>query len=72
MKFAHSNLVLFGSSALALSVPRDPASTTAQTLFTVETAPGKTIQITEAEKWELKKVRHRASVSLGITELNHV
>jgi leucyl aminopeptidase len=45
--------VLSASSALGLSIPTKEA----EQLFTVELAPGKTKQVTEAGKWELHNVR---------------
>ncbi|KAF2036596.1 Zn-dependent exopeptidase [Setomelanomma holmii] len=57
MKFQSSfALALSASAALALSIPKREVST--EQLFTLELAPGKTKQVTEAEKWEL----HNAGV----------
>jgi leucyl aminopeptidase len=59
MKFQTAfTVVLSASSALALSIPTReavPVSSDEQ-LFTVELAPGKTKQVTEAGKWELHNV----------------
>ncbi|KAF2793437.1 Zn-dependent exopeptidase [Melanomma pulvis-pyrius CBS 109.77] len=55
MKFTHSVLVLSASSALALNIPRDAVLDTSEKLYTIETAPGEQSQVTEAQKWELKK-----------------
>lgn len=50
-------IALSASSAFALSIPREEASTAAlEQLFTLELAPGETKQVTEAEKWELHNV----------------
>lgn len=55
-------VTLSATLALARTIPtptiprRDPTPTTEE-LFTIELAPGETKQVTEAEKWELKKVR---------------
>jgi leucyl aminopeptidase len=63
MRFSNFLAAVSASSALALTIPaRDTAtevgSRAAPTkqLFTIETAPGETKQVTEAEKWALKKV----------------
>ena len=56
MRVVYSTFVLCGSSVLALSVPRHPAPARDVKLYTIETAPGETSRVTEAEKWELKKV----------------
>jgi leucyl aminopeptidase len=47
-------LALSASAALALSIPKREIET--EQLFTLELAPGETKQVTEAEKWELRKV----------------
>jgi leucyl aminopeptidase len=47
-------IALSASGAITLSIPKRDVST--EQLFTVELAPGQTKQVTEAEKWELRKV----------------
>jgi leucyl aminopeptidase len=55
MKFQSAfTVALSASAALALSIPKKDVST--EQLLTVELAPGITKQVTEAEKWELRKV----------------
>lgn len=55
MKF-HSTfaLALSASATLAATIPRDIEIQ--EQLFTIETAPGETKQVTEAQKWELLNV----------------
>jgi leucyl aminopeptidase len=55
MKFQSAfTVALSASAALALSIPKRDVST--EQVFTIELAPGTTKQVTEAEKWELRKV----------------
>lgn len=42
------------ASAAALNIPKRDA----QTLYTIELAPGQTQQVTQEEKWALRAVSH--------------
>jgi leucyl aminopeptidase len=55
MKFQSAfTIALSASTTFALSIPKRDVNT--EQLFTVELTPGTTKQVTEAEKWELRKV----------------
>ena len=53
MKFFTLFTASLASSASALALP--VAESAPEQLYTVEIAPGVTKQVTEAQKWELKK-----------------
>lgn len=63
---------LYSAVALALSstlVLAAPTPVTEQ-LFTIETAPGETKQVTEAQKWELHNVSITIAMFFSYAELN--
>jgi leucyl aminopeptidase len=66
--------VLSATSALALSIPTREAApaSSAEQLFTVELAPGKTKQVTEAEKWELHNVRLKNRIKFIDTDTSRL
>jgi len=57
MKYHPFISALLASSVASLAIQRDVEAEAASTaLYTIETAPGETQQVTEAEKWALKQV----------------
>jgi len=44
------------AAACAAAVVAEPEHIKPRALFTIETAPGQTVQITEEERWELSSV----------------
>jgi leucyl aminopeptidase len=44
------------AAACATAVFADPGQVKPRALYTIETAPGRTVQITEEERWELSSV----------------
>lgn len=58
MKFCSAfSFTLSVSTVLSLTIPREASVSPAEELYTLELAPGKTKQVTEAEKWVLYNVR---------------
>lgn len=47
--------------AYASAVLAEPGQVKPRALYTIETAPGRTIQITEEERWEISSVRRTLS-----------
>jgi leucyl aminopeptidase len=45
------------AAACATAVLAEPEQIKPRALYTIETAPGQTAQITEEERWELSSVR---------------
>lgn len=54
MRFSGIFIAASVSSTLALSIPTERRAD--EQLFTIETAPGETQEVTEAQKWELFNV----------------
>ena len=52
------------AAACATAVLAEPEQVKPRALFTIETAPGQTVQITEEERWELSSVNVIYFVSL--------
>lgn len=53
MRFSNLLAALAASSVAAEPIKRDETK-----LFTLETAPGETVTVTEEEKWEMMDVRN--------------
>jgi hypothetical protein len=56
------------AAACAAAVVAEPEHIKPRALFTIETAPGQTVQITEEERWELSSVSQSGLLALlGLT-----